>query len=373
MIKNVPKYCYESDYGNRYYFIYNDEIYFYGNEIDWNTETTTHTLYKMNLDGTNKKVFAESNELDNPMFYFVYKNEAYFHLGGPAQNNPETGKIVNKKINLTTGDITNVNCDEFLLPYSLKDGKVKAYYNVRNLRTLYYASMEEMFNNGEVYWGIFDLDNDKMTFEKSIAIENSDLVTDSFFDFDIEDIYFASDDANIRDCKIYKNDEVLYEFENKPSILAKNGNYLYIYDYYNIYKLNINTKQIEKEEKHYVKDLKRIKSYNNELNYFSGASFTYVFDFETEKLDFIILSASDLFTNVFKIKDNLIFVTNTENIKYRDDNIENRGTVCIVDDEHSSIGDGFEYVRKLSFDENYMYILNESNDEKYEVSKVEIK
>lgn len=99
------------------FFIYNDKIYYYAknNQTDYKS-----TLYSMNLDGTENKQVVASNDLDYAKFYFVYNNEAYFST---RNFDILSYSEQNKKINLSTGKITDFNKGEFLTE-PLKDGAI---------------------------------------------------------------------------------------------------------------------------------------------------------------------------------------------------------------------------------------------------------
>ena len=64
----------------------------------------------------------------------------------------------------------------------------------------------------------------------------------------------------------------------------------------------------------------------------------------------------------------LIFTENTDNLKYYT-STDNLGTVLVYDGKSIERFDG---IRKVSFDENYMYLLIDAN-ENYVVQKYDLK
>ena len=73
--------------------------------------------------------------------------------------------------------------------------------------------------------------------------------------------------------------------------------------------------------------------------------------------------------NIYNINDRLIFTENTDNVKYYSDT-DNLGSVVIYNKLNNKI-DKFNNVRKVSFDEEYMYLLYQS-DNKYSVKKIKL-
>ena len=63
--------------------------------IDNKNDNNIHTRYSMNLDGSHKKIFFQTEALYNTHFMFGYNNELYFH-----------SHKTNYKINLDNSDLT---------------------------------------------------------------------------------------------------------------------------------------------------------------------------------------------------------------------------------------------------------------------------
>lgn len=103
-----------------YFFPYNDEIYFLG------YKDKKYNLTAMNFDGSNIHIVAENDELKGVSFYMVYDGEAYFYDNESGFTTDEKNGKYNKKINLKTGEITELGHTYIFLPETLNDGKIIA-------------------------------------------------------------------------------------------------------------------------------------------------------------------------------------------------------------------------------------------------------
>ena len=82
----------------------------------------------------------------------------------------------------------------------------------------------------------------------------------------------------------------------------------------------------------------------------------------------VVSNINDKPDYVYNINDKLIFTENTDNLKYYT-STDNLGTVLVYDGKSIERFDG---IRKVSFDENYMYLLIDAN-ENYVVQKYDLK
>lgn len=63
---------------------------------------------------------------------------------------------------------------------------------------------------------------------------------------------------------------------------------------------------------------------------------------------------------VYNMNNKLIFTENTDNVKYYSE-IDNLGSVIIYNKQNNNI-EIFTNIRKVSFDDDYIYLLNQSNN-----------
>lgn len=117
--------------------------------------------------------------------------------------------------------------------------------------------------------GIFLPTEYKTIFE--IKTMDSMDVKEYFFDYDGGNIYYLEDFYSEYPT-IYRNTNVIYQFVDEKNkeieFIAVNEDYLYFKSENHIYKLNINTKEIETEVYCNLSDIHRISSGNNSDNYF---------------------------------------------------------------------------------------------------------
>ena len=335
-----------------YYFIYKDKIYYYKLEHNSSFTKLYDRLFVMNLDGTNNKKLAETDELRYATFYFVYNDEAYYYT---------TYYNENKKINLKTGEINSLGTNDIYIAKTLNNGIV-------------YSFIDNAIA-GDAY-SIFkkiDIKNNKTISE--IKTKYSMAGNEYYFDYDGGNIYYLEDFYS-KHPSIYKNNEIIYEFTEYdrykfPEIefIAVNNNYIYYKQNDTIYKLNINNKSIEKELDIDLKDIKRISSGNNTDNYFYSNKNIYSFDINKDTFELVISNIEKQPEYIYNINNKLIFTENTDNIKYYSET-DNLGSVLIYNKLNNST-EKIDDIRKVSFDEEYMYILYQSNNN-YSVKKIKL-
>ena len=335
-----------------YYFIYKDKIYYYKLEHNSSFTKLYDRLFVMNLDGTNNKKLAETDELRYATFYFVYNDEAYYYT---------TYYNENKKINLKTGEINSLGTNDKYIAKTLNNGII-------------YSFIDNAIA-GDAY-SIFkkiDIKNNKTISE--IKTKYSMAGNEYYFDYDGGNIYYLEDFYS-KHPSIYKNNEIIYEFTEYdrykfPEIefIAVNNNYIYYKQNDTIYKLNINNKSIEKELDIDLKDIKRISSGNNTDNYFYSNKNIYSFDINKDTFELVISNIEKQPEYIYNINNKLIFTENTDNIKYYSET-DNLGSVLIYNKLNNST-EKIDDIRKVSFDEEYMYILYQSNNN-YSVKKIKL-
>ena len=335
-----------------YYFIYKDKIYYYKLEHNSSFTKLYDRLFVMNLDGTNNKKLAETDELRYATFYFVYNDEAYYYT---------TYYNENKKINLKTGEINSLGTNDIYIAKTLNNGIV-------------YSFIDNAIA-GDAY-SIFkkiDIKNNKTISE--IKTKYSMAGNEYYFDYDGGNIYYLEDFYS-KHPSIYKNNEIIYEFTEYdrykfPEIefIAVNNNYIYYKQNDTIYKLNINNKSIEKELDIDLKDIKRSSSGNNTDNFFYSNKNIYSFDINKDTFKLVISNIEKQPEYIYNINNKLIFTENTDNIKYYSET-DNLGSVLIYNKLNNNT-EKIDDIRKVSFDEEYMYILYQSNNN-YSIKKIKL-
>lgn len=332
-----------------YYFIHNDKIYYYVLDNNSNYTELYDRLFVMNLDGTENKKLAETDELRYATFYFVYNNEAYYYTMYYNEN---------KKINLSTGEITSLGNDDIYISKTLTNGKVNTFID------------HAIAGNAYSIFKKVDLTTNKTISE--IKTMHSMAGNEYYLDYDGGNIYYLEDFYSEYPT-IYKNTNVIYQFvdekNKKVEFIAVNEDYLYFKSENHIYKLNINTKEIETEVYYNLGDIHRISSGNNSDNYFYINGKIYEFDLTNDKFNLVLSDIKNEPEYVYNINNKLIFTENTDNLKYNTSN-DNLGSVVVYDISSKDI-EKFDGIRKVCFDENYMYLLINST-ENYVVQKYEL-
>lgn len=350
-VLNEPP-SYEFYDNTTYYFIYKDKIYYYKLEHNSSFTKLYDKLFVMNLDGTNNKKLAETDELRYATFYFVYNDEAYYYTTYYSEN---------KKINLKTGEIKSLGTNDIYLAKTLNNGMV-------------YSFLDN------------DIAEDEYSVFKKIDIKNNKTISEVktkysmagdkyFFDYDGGNIYYLEDYYS-KFPSIYKNNQIIYEFTEydrykfpKIEFIAVNSNYIYFKQNDIIYKLDIDNKSIEKELSNSLNDIKRISSGNNTDNYFYSDKKIYSFDMEKSAFELVVSDIEKQPEYIYNINNKLIFTENTDNVKYYSET-DNLGSVVVYNKLNKNT-EKFDNIRKVSFDEKYMYLLYQSNNN-YSVKKIKL-
>lgn len=345
ILDNVPNYNYYDT--SNYYFIYNDKIYYY------TSENSIDKFNYMDLDGSNNKTITQNNELRYAQFYFVYDNEAYYYTMYDAEN---------KKINLTTGKISSLNNDDIYISKSLKNGIVNSF------------SDHAIAGNAYSFFKQFDLKKNKVIYE--IKTNHSMAGKEYFLDYNRGYIYYLENYYSKRPT-IYQNNEILYEFSEEAKynfadikFMACNEKYLYFKNNNYLYKLNINTKEIEKEINYNLGDIHRISSGNNNDNYFYISNKIYTFDFDSDTFNLLLKNIENEPQELYNINNKLIFTENTNNLKY---NMlyENLGSVVVYDLIKRREISQYKGIRNIFFDNNQMYLVV-NGEKNYYVDKIDL-
>ena len=335
-----------------YYFIYKDKIYYY--KLDPNSNFTKYydRLFVMNLDGTNNKKLAETDELRYAIFYFVYNDEAYYYT---------TYYDENKKINLKTGEINSLGTNDIYLAKTLNNGIIYSFID------------NAIAGDSYSIFKKIDIKNNKTISEVKTKYSMAGNVY--YFDYDGGNIYYLEDFYS-KYPSIYKNNEIIYEFTEydrydfpKIEFIAVNNDYIYFKQNNDIYKLSISNKSIEKELSNDLSDIKRISSGNNTDNYFYSNKKIYSFDMKKDTFELVISNIEKQPEYIYNINNNLIFIENTDNMKYYSET-DNLGSVVIYNKLNSNT-EIFDNIRKVSFDEEYMYLLKQT-DNNYSVKKIKL-
>ena len=348
VIDNVPSYY---DYNDTsYYFIYNNKIYYYSFDYDRNIP---NAFYSMDLDGTNNKLIAESGELTYASFYFVYNNEAYYY---------SLYNDTNRKINLETGIITDLDNNDVYLSKTLNNGMIYTFID------------NAVVGNAYAKFKKIDLNTDKKIFE--IKTDYSVVSSEYYFDYDGNNIYylesFYSDYPSI-----IKNKDIIYQFTDydrysfpKTVFIAANKEYIYYKQNDYIYKLDSTTGTIVNEFECDIGDFKRISSGNNKDNYFYANHKIYSFDFDSNTFEIVLDNIRSMPEKVYHMNDELIFTENTDNLVYLTEE-NNLGSVIVYNLKNKDI-QTYVDVRKFCYDDKYLYLVIDKYD-KYSIEKIEYK
>ncbi len=334
-----------------YYFMYKDKIYYY--RLDHDSNYNPHDkFFVMDFDGKHNKKLAEGDELRYAMFYFVYNDEAYYYTTYYGEN---------KKINLNTGKITSLNTKDNYIPITLNNGIVHSFVD------------NAVAGDSYSIFKKIDIRNNNVISE--IKTNDSVANDDYYFDYDGGNIYYEKD-FSLKHPMIYKNNEPIYEFSEysrygfpEINFIAVNKDYLY-YIFNNIvYKFNVNTKSIEKEFDNELNDIKRISSGNNIDNYFYSDKKIYSFDMKTDNFELVVSNIEKKPDYIYNIDNKLIFTENTDNVSYGSD-YDTLGSVVVYNKLNDKI-QKYDKIRKACFDEEYMYLLYQSN-KNYAVRKIKL-
>lgn len=330
-----------------YYFIYNNKIYYYG--FNYKNDFEDY-LYSMNLDGTENKIIAKTDELRYADFYFVYNNEAYYYT---------LYYNVNKKINLETGKITDLENNDIYLSKTFKNGIVYTFFD------------NAVAGNAYSKFKKININTNQTIFE--IKTKYSMAGNQYYLDYDGNNIYYLEDYYSDYP-SIFKNNEIIYQFTDYNrynfsdiEFIAVNNEYIYFKQNNYIYKLNVGTKTIEKQLSCNIGDIKRISSGNNSDNYFYSNNKIYSFDFDNDKFDMILDNIKNMPEYVYNTNNKLIFTENTDNLKYYTEK-NNLGSAIIYNVKSGEI-QAYNNIRKFCYDEDFLYMMIDVGN-KYYVEKI---
>lgn len=316
-----------------YCFMYHDKFYYVG------TEGLKNKLYSLSLYGFVKQKVSSKDVFNGAVFHMVYNNEAYFYSLKDSSN---------KKIDLTTRKITNLDNKYNYIEKTMNDGIIFAFENGHE--------------DGKDYsmYRKIDLKNNKVLTEHKAPNDITEY-GDYMFEYDNGDIYFLIKPYEEEHPVIYKNENIIYQFEEYSNsslpeleFILSNKEYIYYTQNDYIYKLNTDKGQIEKKIPLEYKDIKRISSGNNQDNYFYANERIYSYNFDRDEFDLIVTNVPKQPEKIYHVNNTLIFTENDDNVGYvRDDNL---GSVLIFD-TISKYTNNIKKVRKVSFDEEKMYVI----------------
>lgn len=332
-----------------YYFIYNNKIYYYRIENKLVNGELRDKLFVMNLDGTENKLLAETIELRYPYFYFVYKNEAYYYSEYYSEN---------KKINLSTGEITSLGSKDAYVNEPSKDGTIITIapnYISRDISTYTNRSDNIILkkinlNTGNVL--------------KEVHIKNNISSDNYYLDYEYGNIYYIDVDTSTQNKIIYKNSLQIYQLPNSQSIditlLAATNKYLYFKSEGHIYKLNNFKKTIEEIE-YDLGDIHRINNKGNYDNYFYSDKKIYKLDLTTDKFILTLNNIEEEPQHIYSIDNKLVLMYNRSIL-----------SAVTIYDVNTKTEKKYINVSKTSFDDNCIYLLtgdkNSMTIEKYKLN-----
>ncbi|MGN0375158.1 MAG: hypothetical protein ACI4EN_06610 [Butyrivibrio sp.] len=165
-----------------WYFFHNDRIYVYENNED--------RLISATLSAKDVQTIAASENLRYADFFMVYKGEAFYYT---------EYNLGVKKVNLDTGEITDVVCDKYLylMQDTLDDSKVLVNY--RNN----YAG------KSHTYFAYLDLETGTLTNEKIIKEYSHQPY---FYDINSNKVYYIGETSPGYN-SIYEDNEIIYTYK----------------------------------------------------------------------------------------------------------------------------------------------------------------
>lgn len=319
-----------------FYFIYNDKIYYETGDYDEDSK-----LYKVDFDGKNNKLVAKTDQLKFAQFYFVYNNYAYYYTRYYSKN---------KKVNLSTGEILDVEIKDNYIPLTFNNGIVNTIDN------------NAVYDNSYFNFAKYDLNTNREIYHTRI---NQSINYEKFLDYDTGNVYHI--ESNGISLVLYKNNEVVYEFTNKKDFLMIKDTILYMYDKDKIYKFDTTTHQIISEKSLEYGNIVRISSGNNSNNYFYSNNGIYTYDFSNEKFLKIIDNITESPDYVYSTNNYLIF---RKDLVKGTENAQNVGN-AIIYDKNNKTAEVINNIIKMSIDDKsaYLLILTENS---YRIKKINI-
>lgn len=206
---------------DNWYLFYNDRIYVY-------LFDGTDSFFSTNLSGNDKKIISRSEDLRFAELYLIYDNYAYYYT---------TYNQGIKKINIETGEIYNVIDGKYLylIPDSLKDGKVIVEYENNNL------------GEAHVYVAKLDLKSGILSDEKILPFVGFHLY---YYSGENNKVYFINSDNNNNN-SVYEDNSLIYTYRssvNDKDFVFTQDNYIFVVTADKIIKLNTNNHTIIEEK-----------------------------------------------------------------------------------------------------------------------------
>ncbi len=356
-----------------FYFPYKDTFYYY--------DYKTNSLFSMNMDCSNKKLITSSSEMHHPSFYLIYKDEAYFYnVEGYHTEVPK----VNKKVNLVSGEVINLNNDYKALPVSFNNGIVTTLGNINVTDSATFRK--------------YNLNTNTVDFENKYKYN---INYDYMYDYANGTYYAINNKLNntVVNIEVYKNDKLLSSFKIddvytkqkygfRIKYLYVDDNALFLTDSVSLYKFDFKTKSIKKSENLILEFFDIFYSNNNDTVYLYNRSdcYVYVLDKESVALNKLfrvpnakeytdISSSGTIFyeSNIYDTGSNLILPFEANNLRYKTKNDESLGQVIIYD-KSSKNSKVIENVRRAFFDyENSVLYIFVKNNSTYNIEKISLK
>jgi energy-coupling factor transporter transmembrane protein EcfT len=278
------------------YFIHNDKLYYYQyKESYYNGEKGI--LFKAELDGTNSKKVCELDLGSNFEYNFIYNNEVFYTT---RIYDEEKHSNVNslKRLNLNNCQDETITIEdseaqgewEYLLESKTEDKVVINDYYIGKRSTRLYN---------------FDI--------KYNLINSTNVVTNKFNNYYIDyknlDIYYIKNSDN-KLASIYKNDDLILKLNYKEElkIFCYKNNYLYLYDEDNIYKINLEKKELEETILNNYDSITKVDSLFDDLFYIDGD--LYRFNTDTNKFEIFSYKVTDdvRISILYKINNYYVFI-----------------------------------------------------------------
>ncbi|MBU3114531.1 hypothetical protein [Clostridium lacusfryxellense] len=203
---------------DNWYLFYNDRIYVYL----FDPSDSTDSFFSTDLNGNDKKIISQSEDLRFAELYLIYDNYAYYYT---------TYNQGIKKINIETGKIYNVIDGKYLylIPDTLKDGKAIVEYENNNL------------GEAHVYVAKLDLKSGILSDEKILPFVGTQLY---YYSGESNKVYCIKTDYDNNN-NVYEDNSLIYTYPssgNDNDFVFTQDNYIFVVTTDKIIKLDINNK-----------------------------------------------------------------------------------------------------------------------------------
>jgi hypothetical protein len=343
---------------DNWYLFYNDRIYVYLFDLS----DSTDSFFSTDLNGNDKKIISQSEDLRFAELYLIYDNYAYYYT---------TYNQGIKKINIETGEIHDVIDGKYLylIPDTIKDGKVIVEYKNNNL------------GEEHVYVAKLDLKSGILSDEKFLPFVGYHLY---YYSGESKKVYCINSDYDDNN-NVYEDNSLIYTYPssgNDNDFVFTQDNYIFVVTTDKIIKLDINKHAIIEEKlfnNHGYTLYTSIRARNHEVMgkgeltapicalakpfIYSKDNSTYRFDSQTMEFKKIAEVGSAF---IQKINNYIIFQQDALSTTIYD---ESTGKVSSFSSSNFGVDDKSIYI--MSYDGDYYYQTTDKCD--FKVKKIDLK